>query len=293
MSTSYKQNTRQSTAPIDKRFTEETALIGYGYVKDVNISTGNVELEGTISVEMKNSKNITSLVYPMVYHNRIVPLLGEMVPIYSKGVVGKYFYGSPVNIHNFPTHNAPTNAIAQTPNYNEPTTVNPYKIFTGDVLFEGRFGQSLRFTQTIPSSKTPWSAGKEQGNSVVILSSGQEPTKDGSALLSENIDKDPAILILLENGKMKYEGSTDYEGNQAVLVSDRIHLSAREESVDITAKEDISLQDANWKTTLTEIVNLMEILIEGGNIVPNGLTGVNAQAKAKLIEIKSRIANGI
>lgn len=261
-------------ANIATRHTNKTVQVqptikGYAYVVDVLVGTGDAEVEGAIRV--KFADDTTELVYPVNYHTRHIPVRGELVPLYDKGFIGRLFYGPPMNIHNYPSHNSPSSIVEETPDYKESTKTNPYKLYNGDSLFEGRFGQSIRFSQTLPN-RNPWSEGSKQGNSVIILSSGQRESGDTTALLEEDLDKDAAVLVLLEDGKLKYEGATNYEGHQAVLISDRVHIKARKENVDITATKDIHLEDEKWKATITEILDIIEDLAKGGNATANGNT---------------------
>lgn len=264
----------------------------YAYVTDIAVGSNNPELEGAIKTVLPDNAGPSEWIFPINYHYRSVPAKGELVLLYSKDARGRRYYGPPINIHNYPTHNAVSAEVQETLDYNEPDYVNPYRLFSGDTLLEGRFGQSIRFSQTLPG-KNVWSEGKDQGKSAIIISSGQQSSDDSSILLQEDLNKDAAAIVLLEGGKLKFDGATDYEGNQALVISDRVHLYAREESIEVTAKEDITLQDQKWQTTLTEIVDLIEILVNGGNITAQGPTGINAEALSKLIGIKNRIGNGI
>lgn len=266
--------------------------IEYAYVTDVAVGSNDPELEGAVKVLLPDSIGSSEWIYPINYHFRFVPTKGELVVVYAKDARGIRYYGPPINIHNYPTHNSVSAQVKDTLDYNEPDYVNPYRLFSGDTLLEGRFGQSIRFSQTLPG-KNVWSEGKDQGKSAIIISSGQQSSDDSSILLQEDLNKDAAAIVLLEGGKLKFDGATDYEGNQALVISDRVHLYAREESVELTAKQQVALQDEKWKITLTEIVDLIEILVNGGNITAQGPTGVNGEALAKLIGIKKRITNGI
>lgn len=308
MSTSYKNRPKQILTDLNTSHQIGNAtLVGYGYVTSVFTNSKSVEVEGGVTVEMKGGKAVDGVVYPINYHTRHVPMVGEFVPVYSKGAVGKYFYGAPVNVHNFPTHNIATNDIVDNKGYEEPLSINPFTLFQGDVLREGRNGQSIRFSKTFDEDGlNPWSSKEtEKEQSVIAIVSGQEPTEDGSNLLIENPDKDPASIYLLENGKLRLNQATkidEYEGNQALVLSDRILLHTREssitlraekESIKVLSEKEVELADQKWQTTLTEIVDLIEILVNGGNTAGGApVTGVNAEAFLKLQQIKTRITNG-
>lgn len=243
----------------------------YAYVTDIAVGSNNPELEGAIKTVLPDNAGPSEWIFPINYHYRSVPAKGELVLLYPKDARGRRYYGPPINIHNYPTHNAVSAEVQETLDYNEPDYVNPYRLFSGDTLLEGRFGQSIRFSQTLPG-KNVWSEGKDQGKSAIIISSGQQSSDDSSILLQEDLNKDAAAIVLLEGGKLKFDGATDYEGNQALLISDRVHIYAREESVEVTAKEDVVLKDRNWEATLTDILNLIEQIAGGGLPVGSAVT---------------------
>jgi len=237
---SYK-NTFQSIKPT----TNHKYLGRFGQVIKVNTSTENLDLEGTISAVTSNG-NILTNIYPKHYNIQQLPLLGELVEISKDDFEGRSYYSSPVNIHNFPTHNSPNESVITTSDYIEPTTVNPYRIYTGDTILQGRFGQSIRFSQTI-ENKTVWEG--NTSNPVTIISNGQTPTEDGAFLLTEDINQDAATLYLVEDTKLPLidlskrdsynqpiESGNEFRGNQAIIASDRLYLNARQDSVLVSAQ---------------------------------------------------------
>ena len=300
MSTRYKQsiNVLSNNPSLDKK--ENTVV--YGKVTKVLHNTNNVSIEGGIEFSSTSKKNLPTIAYPANYHIQTIPLLGEVVPLYYNETLEKVFYGPTLNIHNFPTHNSTDPEVQVSLDYTEPSNINPYELFAGDTILQGRFGQSIRLSQVV-QGKSPWQG--VAGSSAIVIRSGQATTIDGSRLISEDINQDASSIYLLENGKLslvdKYR-KDEYEGNQSIISSDRIHLHARGEnvivrsqegSIELNSNQSITLQDQKWQTTLTEIVDLIEILVNGGNITAQGPTGINAEALSKLIGIKNRIANGI
>ena len=252
MSTSYKQTFQQIRSATDTDTANK-----FAQVLKVYNNSGNLELEGTITVKFLNGE-IQSNVFPKSYGFQQLPTHGELVEITKDDFNGRYFYAPAINVHNYPTHNSPNKSVVTTPNFIEPSTINPYKTFTGDTILQGRFGQSLRFTQTLPDTNTQWSTGQKQGSSVILLSSGQLPTVDGADLLEEDLDQDPAILVLQENGKLSYQGVDEYEGDQAYLASNRITLNAREDVINLTAQDSLirlSPGTLNVETSTSEIAS--------------------------------------
>jgi hypothetical protein len=123
--------------------------------------------------------------------------------------------------------------------------LQPYK---GDLLLEGRFGNSIRFSSTIDFKDTytqpgNWS-GINNGDPILILSNGRE-YKENKQFVTENINTDKSSLYLTstqkipltlgsENQPNSLTGAltprgteTNYIGSQLLGVSDRVILKAR------------------------------------------------------------------
>lgn len=244
MSTSYK-NTQRIQRPEYVNIHGEDTLV-YGKVTRVFTSTENPELEGAIKFSHKSKRSLPSIAYPSAFTFQQIPLLGEVVSLYYNSSLEKVFYSIPINIYNYPTHNASDEVVVSTPDYSEPLSINPYTLFTGDTIFQGRFGQSIRLSQSIPD-RTPWQG--QLGSSVIVISSGQVQTEDGSSLILEDVNNDPASIYLIENSSIplldlsrrdSYEEAPqradEYQGNQTVIASDRLYLNAREDSILLSAQ---------------------------------------------------------
>jgi hypothetical protein len=86
---------------------------------------------------------------------------------------------------------------------------SPLQPYEGDVLVEGRWGNSIRFSSTINlkgdqsnySTTVPWLGGANQGDPIIVLSNGRE-TKPNKQFVSENIQTDASSLYLTSTQKM-------------------------------------------------------------------------------------------
>lgn len=126
--------------------------------------------------------------------------------------------------------------------------VSPLQPYRGDLMLEGRFGNSIRFSSTIDfkddySFAGNW-GGNNNGDPILILSNGRE-YKEDKQFVTENINTDKASLYLTSTQKLPLSlGSknqpnsltgtitsngteTNYIGSQLVGVSDRVILKAR------------------------------------------------------------------
>ena len=281
MSTGYKKRADIVRPSYTARHGEDTIV--YGKVTDVFTSTDNPELEGAIRFTHKSKRNLPSIAYPVAHLFQHLPLLGEVVSLTYNSSLEKVFYSLPINIYNYPTHNASDEVVTTTVDYSEPLTINPYTQYTGDTLLQGRFGQSIRFSQSIPN-KTPWSG--SIGNSLIVISSGQVKTEDGSFLITEDINQDPSSFYLAENinlpiidvsKRVSYEeaviNGNSYQGNQAVLNSDRLYLNAREDSILLSAQSGSIGLSGN--TINLDGINSIRLDAPSYNLQANNFTATN------------------
>ena len=145
----------------------------------------------------------------------------------------------------------------------EKKNIHPLLPFAGDILFEGRFGSTIRLGNTAKTNseyKNNWSEVGKNGDPIMILRNGQpdDVSDDGWLPITENIDNDKSSLYLTstqqipltavnsyEAFKEAPEPTDEYTGNQAILNSGRLVLNANTESVIISGKKYISLAAEN------------------------------------------------
>ena len=247
MSTSWRKDSSIQQSTYEDRYGQDTLV--YGKVTKIFLETDNPKLEGAINFSHNSKRALPTIAYPQNYANQNIPVLGEVVALSYSEDLEKAFYGPPLNLHNNPTHNSTDEVVVSTPNFIEPSTVNPYTVFSGDTILQGRFGQSIRFSQT-QYYKNSWSIGNvADSNPVIVISNGQAATQDGSSLILEDPKRDASSLYLIQNSTIDLPDSgkrasneepvatpEEYIGNQAVLVSDRLYLNAREESILLSAQ---------------------------------------------------------
>ena len=154
--------------------------------------------------------------------------------------------------------NSPSNPTQNT--FEERSNIHPLMPFMGDALYEGRFGQSIRFGST---SKTDslysnnWSNSGADGEPIMIIRNGQ-PTKssdEGWIPITENINSDLSSIYLSSFQKIPITlpnenfnsyltpptSPSQFESPQIIITSDRIILSAKKDSVLINAENSVGL----------------------------------------------------
>jgi len=134
--------------------------------------------------------------------------------------------------------------------------VYPLQPYPGDILIEGRFGQSIRLGSTInEDTRYPlspyWKDGTgASGNPIIIISNGTNPKRGMpyNSFILENIDEDDSGIWLTSGQSVSFTPGSKffssiqdkgvdlyrrngYAGNQAIIASDRIILNARKQEL--------------------------------------------------------------
>lgn len=80
----------------------------------------------------------------------------------------------------------------------EKDTLKSLQPFEGDVIFEGRFGQGLRFGSSNPRGKNNWSENDSLGAPITVLSNGHNQAS-GDAILEDINNTDSLIVMTSEH----------------------------------------------------------------------------------------------
>jgi hypothetical protein len=155
--------------------------------------------------------------------------------------------------------NSPVNPSQNT--FIEKTDIHPLMPYMGDVLIEGRHGQSLRFGSTAKSQssiKNQWSTAGMNGDPITILRNGQPNQVDdkGWIPINESIRNDLSSIYLTSTQKLEdfkvaselYNSYTtpptppsQFTSPQVALNSDRIVINAKTDSVLLSAQKSIGM----------------------------------------------------
>ena len=220
---------------------------------------------------------------PLLPHQTSYPLVGEYVLVFK--MLGTYWYIGPINTKRKITENAhpliglipqPVNNVIRNQraiasgvltqaivninkvgkNFKE-LNVNPLKPFEGDIIYQGRYGNSIR----LGSSQMISSADGEQYPNI-ILRAGQGPetsktTEDGgaSALTNESINTDASSIWMVSKQTLALIPATYgtnihmrstfekpiFDGASILLNSDKVILNSKATSIYMFAKKGIHM----------------------------------------------------
>ncbi len=262
-----------------------------------------------------------------MFFNRRIPLIGEQVVVmrapvhdYTSRVIKShhYLYLNPYNatddlvLHQFPKlwarskhvpgrSGAQNNSDKEKPGYTFPK--NPKKtenlqIFEGDDIYEGRFGQSIRFGSTVEgdtsiySKKPTWKGGSNTDPICIIRV--KKPTSPGNynydftvknnpksnQYTVEDISKDETSIYLtstqkISNFKPGFQKNKDvvkiaaWSGAQLMLNSNRIVLNAYKDSIFVIAKskaivtaENVIFQSKKYKVDLDDLMDYINSAVK-------------------------------
>ena len=151
----------------------------------------------------------------------------------------------------------------------ERSNIHPLLPFEGDILYEGRWGNSIRIGSTVKNTPNNWSSVGTNGDPIMILRNGQGiQTAEGWVPTVEDINNDNSSIYQTSTQKIPLKASSinylsyksnppqtpdQYAGKQIIINSgrlvfnstlDHILLSSRK-SINLNAVENINIDSPN------------------------------------------------
>ena len=167
------------------------------------------------------------------------------------------YYTSIVGLWNHPNHNASPSDDEENldlgENVEESDVTNPMQPFPGDLLLEGRLGQSLRFSG-YKGERNIFTDDENNGLPFTILSNGQEDVGNAYDHLVENVNDDFSSIyltsdhrIVLDQARVKYDSmheapvrSDQFQGNQVIINGGRLFFNAKSDDINLAAQNNIT-----------------------------------------------------
>lgn len=215
-----------------------------------------MDYDQTVSTDSVNL-NQCKTAKPFFPQQKYYPLLGELVLIFDlpaanaqiSNVSYTKYYINVLNLWNNIQHNAnPTpNQTTLGNTFKEKSNVNPLQPNEGDLIYEGRFGNSIRFGST-PSN----------GDPITILTNGHATNPNSTIPYTEAINNDSSSIyvtstqvIPLQTDRTNLDPLTQpiapqkYSNAQVIINSDRVTLNSKKDEVMIFGKTGIDLYTNN------------------------------------------------
>jgi hypothetical protein len=245
--------------------------------------------------EVTSPVGLRSIAYPLNPNNKNFPLLNEIVYIISlpdtgignRNTSSKKYYIINIGIWNHPHHNGypllsnvlppeqqkdyiqtqagsirrvtdKSTEINLGKTFKERANIHPLLPFEGDIIYEGRWGNSIRLGSTVKSTPNNWSSAGKNGDPITLIRNGQgSQTNEGWIPIVENINNDDSSIYLTStqnipikvpsNSYVSYNNdkapiSPDkFAGAQIILDSGRLLFNADNDHILLSSAKSINL----------------------------------------------------
>jgi hypothetical protein len=255
---------------------------------------------------------------PLTGNNKNLPLVNEIVyliglpdtDIDSISSNSADYYINIVSLWNHPHHNAyPTapNALPPTQQkdyvqtqvgsirrvtdqsteiflgktFIERSNIHPILPFEGDIISEGRWGNSIRIGSTVKNTPNNWSTVGTNGDPILIIRNGQgKQTEEGWIPTVEDINNDDSSIYVTSTQKIPLKASStlydsyqtqptspeQYAGKQVILNSGRLVFNSTVDHILLSSNQTVgfsAVQGFNFDTKSNFIVNASSVKLGG------------------------------
>ena len=243
-----------------------------------------------VRIKTQQSRLLTETASPINPHCFTIPLPNEKVHCVKDGVTGEWYYTGIAGERGVLNHLLNADNIAVKPGTDAPYSrryfismpklVRTLDVYEGDVLMQGRFGQSIRLAGSNSSLDLPWKSTTNSASPITIIRNGYLPVEDfetdsaGIWLISDQEVSIPLQATLPPD----LQNSRDTFGSgQIVMYSDRIVIGSRRDSIILSTADTIALCTQNWQHDVDTVLDILTDLIEQ---VSKLSTEVQNQARA-------------
>jgi hypothetical protein len=147
--------------------------------------------------------------------------------------------------------------------------IHPLRPFEGDIIYEGRWGNSVRFGSTVKDTLNNWSTTGSNGDPITIIRNGQgERSPEGYVNIVEEVNNDDSSIYLTSTQQVPIDASSinnydsyqsnpptqpnQYAGKQVILNSGRLVFNTTADHLLLSSKKSINLnaiESINFDTT--------------------------------------------
>lgn len=289
-------------------------------VKTIELNDSDIDKLYSITCTSNSSTSKVAsdiIAYPLDINIKRVPVVGELVYILqspssdakgSRGTTLNYYITS-VSLQKNINHNVLPKSVGSTfkgssvSDYSKTETGNPnansekdfefqngfdeipklsaLQPFSGDILIEGRFGQSIRLGYTPKDSKVTQSPSWNSSDALSPITIFRNTTNGGgyNKFVIEDVNKDDSSIYMTSNQRVDIEPASDfpngikapnsYNERQIIVTSGRLHLNAKDDNVILTSeqnvvlssKEDVKITTSDYDSSLNIVItDIYEIL---------------------------------
>jgi hypothetical protein len=152
--------------------------------------------------------------------------------------------------------------------------------YLGDVIFEGRFGQSIRFGYTPRNTKRTdnlvngatleptWTSTNPEAP-ITIIRNGAGFSRGYNKFVVEDINRDDSSIYLTSKQKLQIKTrpfsvgvipSGIYQNSQAVITSDRVLINSKNDGVLISGETGVYVSTPTWKADMDKMFTQIDEL---------------------------------
>jgi hypothetical protein len=276
---------------------------------------GTIEYD-LVSIPNQTPNSIFPLAKPLSPNIKNYPLINEIVYLISlpNTNIGETttstisYYINTVGIWNHPHHNGfPVNANIPPPSqqkdynqsqigsvrrvtdqsteiflgntFKERSNIHPLLPFEGDVIYEGRWGNSIRFGSTVKDRPNDWSTTGSNGDPITIIRNGQPLNVDPKGWLPtvEDINTDLTSIYLTSTQTIPLNASSisyfsypsnppqdinKFNGPQLIYNSGRIVLNTNQDHLLLS-----SIKSVNLNAVESVNIDTPTTIIQSGNVL--------------------------
>jgi len=262
------------------RFQELGGWNGLGIIEyeDINnpLPSPSLPTARPLAGNFKNLPLVNEIVYVSGFPNTNIDTISSNVTDY---------YVNIVSLWNHPHHNAyPTSPNALPPTqqkdyiettggnvrrvtdqsteiflgktFKERSNIHPLLPFEGDIIYEGRWGNSIRIGSTVKDTSNNWSTVGTNGDPILIIRNGQGvQTEEGWIPTVEDINNDDSSIYSTSTQKIPLKASSttynsyktaptspdQYAGKQILINSGRLVFNSTVDHILFSSKKSINL----------------------------------------------------
>jgi hypothetical protein len=173
----------------------------------------------------------------------------------------------------------------------ERSNIHPLLPFEGDVIYEGRWGNSIRIGSTVADTSNNWSSVGINGDPILIIRNGQGiQTEEGWVPTVEDINNDESSIYATSTQKIPLKASStlydsyktaptspdQYAGKQIIITSGRLVFNSSVDHILLSSAQTIgfnAIKGFNFDTKANFVVSAPSIKLGSKNATEPLLLG--------------------
>lgn len=140
--------------------------------------------------------------------------------------------------------------------FKEKINIPKLRHYEGDVVYQGRWGNSIRFGSTVKNSKVnpPWSKNGNDGEPIIIIRATNKQSGANERIITEDVNTDSTSIYVCSNQNIPIEISKpnsadreritqpkDYTGSQVIINSGRIVFNTTKSDIIISSSKTVNI----------------------------------------------------